>query len=98
MAEDKLTLDKSTIESVVKFLLVPPVIFVHVWAVSTMWLWFVVPLGATPIGYWHTFGLSLFVGLFTMNTAKSDKKIEIEDIVGRMIALACVVGIGYLIK
>ena len=32
-------------------------------ALELMWRWFVVPLGAPPITYWHTLGLDTMLGL-----------------------------------
>ena len=40
-------------------------ILVGGFAVSTMWGWFIVPLGAPAMSLAHGYGLSLFVTLFT---------------------------------
>ena len=40
-------------------------ILVGGFAVSTMWCWFIVPLGAPAMSLAHGYGLSLFVSLFT---------------------------------
>ena len=40
-------------------------IIVGGFAVSTMWGWFIVPLGAPAMSLAHGYGLSLFVSLFT---------------------------------
>ena len=42
-------------------------ILVGGFAVSTMWGWFVVPLGAPVMSLAHGYGLSLFVSLFTQS-------------------------------
>lgn len=50
---------------------------------SQLWTWFVVPLGANPIGVAHAMGLGVLVGLFVANlrtsasqTKKTDKEIH----------------------
>lgn len=40
-------------------------ILVGGFAVSTMWGWFIVPLGAPAMSLAHGYGLTLFVSLFT---------------------------------
>lgn len=45
--------------------LVATAILVGGFAVSTMWGWFIVPLGAPAMSLAHGYGLSLFVTLFT---------------------------------
>ncbi len=41
-------------------------------ALSILWRWFVVPLGAPAIGMWHAAGLSAFVGFVTMKARDYD--------------------------
>lgn len=50
-----------------------PALLLRAWAVSKMWLWFVVPLGLPPIGYAHALGISLFVGWLTYQTPSTDQ-------------------------
>lgn len=38
----------------------------------TYWMWFIVPLGAPKITWWHTFGLMAAWSLFKPNSASAD--------------------------
>lgn len=52
---------------VVLFLLVSFVtVLITAFTVSTMWGWFIVPLGVKAIGFAHAYGLSLLVTFFTI--------------------------------
>lgn len=48
------------------------------WALSTLWAWFLVPIGVTAIGINTALGISVIVGLFTTHlhqeSVKTDKK------------------------
>ena len=47
------------------FLAFPAAVVARAWALSTLWAWFVVPLGVVPIGWAHSFGLAVTVGMLT---------------------------------
>lgn len=46
-------------------LAVPPLAFLRGWAIATLWLWFVVPIGVPALTIWHAAGVSLIIGLLT---------------------------------
>lgn len=65
---------------------------------STMWAWFVVPLGVTAIGMAHATGLSLFVSYFRFkgkNTTK-DKQEYGEKVAQAIATMLFVLGVGYI--
>lgn len=43
----------------------------HGYIISTLWGWFVVPLGMKPITFVHGMGISVFVGLFKTTIDKT---------------------------
>jgi hypothetical protein len=44
-----------------------PVYCVNVWISLALWRWFVVPLGAMDLGYWHMLGLTGLLSALTKN-------------------------------
>ena len=53
---------------IVLVLLMPLVILItmfHTFVISTLYGWFLVPLGCTAIKFWNMYGIMLFVNLFT---------------------------------
>lgn len=40
------------------------------WIISSYWHWFIVPLGAAPIGFWHAAGIAM--GLRSLHWTLSD--------------------------
>jgi hypothetical protein len=40
--------------------------FYDAWVVLMLWSWFIVPLGAVRIHYWHAYGLDLVIGLMAV--------------------------------
>ena len=42
--------------------------FFRVYAMTVLWRWFLVPLGAPPVGLWHMCGLGALLGLFRWKT------------------------------
>jgi len=53
------------------------------WAVSILWNWFIVPLGACSITLWHGAGIALLIGYLTyqvdLKRQKSEEKDKTED-------------------
>ena len=47
--------------------------FLTVRVLTDMWAWFVVPLGAFALPYWHMAGLFIFTGVIFMNKDKLAK-------------------------
>jgi len=61
------------------FIVVTPIsFFLAAAAVKLGWLWFVVPLGVSPIGYLHAVGLAMLAG-FMARTPRSDKGCAEKD-------------------
>ena len=49
---------------VLLLVVVPLLALLNGWALSILWGWFIVPLGAPPIGVFHGAGLGILVSLF----------------------------------
>ena len=55
---------------------------------STLWGWFVVPLGVKAITYWHAVGLTCVTGAFIgVRNDKSDESESVGDVVGKSILM-----------
>jgi len=54
---------QSPISIAVALLLLPFSILLGAYVLKTLWWWFVVPLGASPVGMAHAYGLSTIVAL-----------------------------------
>jgi len=63
--------------------------------IQDMWSWFVVPLGAPPIGIAHGLGLRLTLSWCTAITRPNDDKFS-EVVVRGACITAMVWGLGYL--
>lgn len=57
---------------IVGLVALPFTIALRGWAISYLWLWFVVPLGVVPIGIAHACGISVIVAVLATRVAKSD--------------------------
>lgn len=44
----------------------PAGILLRGWVILSYWAWFIIPLGAPAIGFWHALGASALVGYLTM--------------------------------
>ncbi|WP_413460726.1 hypothetical protein [Herbaspirillum huttiense] len=71
---------------------------------STLWGWFIVPLGVSAITYWHAVGLSAVVGVFfggsfsLRSDGESPVEAAFEDILkAALVPLFCL-GIGWVAK
>lgn len=47
-------------------------IFVGAWAFSTLWSWFIVPIGVPAIGYAHAYGLMIVASFLKMRPKDFD--------------------------
>lgn len=62
--------------AVLTLILSVPLVILSGIIVQDAWGWFIVPLGAEPIGLAHTIGLSMLVGYYKMNAKKVQEKDE----------------------
>lgn len=46
---------------------------------TSAWGWFIVPLGVVPIGFWHAYGISMTVKLFSIGWGKIEDSKKIES-------------------
>lgn len=46
------------------------------WVLSTLWAWFLVPIGAPAIGIATALGISVIIGLFTMHLNHETVKVS----------------------
>jgi hypothetical protein len=76
-------------------------IFVDGWALWQLWQWFVVPLGAPPIGYWHACGIDLMIGMVLAMSLPRPPDEESGKTIGyaaaKVLIAPLTVGIGLLI-
>ena len=65
-----------------KFLEIIAMILISViitgWAVSTLWGWFIVPLGVQALSFAHAYGISVMASVF-MGTRGIKDKVELSD-------------------
>ena len=65
-------------------------IIVRGWALSTLWLWFLVPIGAPVIGITTALGISVILGLFTAHlnqeASKDNKSKTLSELYGTIVA------------
>lgn len=69
------------------------------WAVSTLWGWFIVPLGVEDITYIHAIGVAIFIGMFTNSASEnSDKDNEwLAKAVAKLLWPVLAVGLGWIV-
>lgn len=74
------------------------------YVLSTLWGWFMVPLGLHPIGVALAIGVSLVIGLFTHQTHPTDYKKEdrrpattIGELIGQILSPFFVLFVGYIV-
>lgn len=61
------------------------------WALSTLWAWFLVPIGLPAIGIATALGISVIIGLFTVHLNNDKIKVDknsSSDMIGTIIAKA----------
>ena len=91
--------------SVVMFLFLAPLFVVYIifsfgFVLSYLWLWFVVPLGVSPIGVLHSYGLSLVVLMMTLRPSiykNDEKEVDKGKIVGIFLSPWISLLIGYVV-
>jgi len=54
-----------------------PLLLTHAWIFKTMWIWFLVPLGAPIISLWAAVGLKLVYSVVSKTTDSNDEKSEV---------------------
>lgn len=86
-------------------LALPFTIAVRGWALASLWLWFVVPLGVPNISTVHAYGLSVLISLFGSSFAKPEStqvKSRESVIIGHLITAFATpmfaVGMGWIVK
>lgn len=65
---------------VIGFLVSIPLGLYKGWVIHLLWRWFVVPLGVDPIGVAHAWGLSLLVGLMTVQRDSERAETPLEGL------------------
>lgn len=71
------------------------------WVVYQMYTWFVVPLGAPGLNFWHIWGLFLLWGILKYRAGKSNKdgfKETFTQVTGQVVGVLVVLLVGWLIK
>jgi uncharacterized membrane protein len=67
------------------------------YVLTVMWAWFVMPLGARPLGVAHAIGLAMLVGFLT-HPAKSDPARKVMDaVVTAFLAPAIALALGWVV-
>jgi hypothetical protein len=73
--------------------------FFRVYAMTVLWRWFLMPLGAPPIGLWHMCGIGALLGLFRWNAydpEESKRQMAWQAVTAFCLAPAFALGVGYL--
>jgi hypothetical protein len=72
----------------------------EVFAVKTLWNWFIVPLGMQPMTWALAIGAGLFVGVFRYQWKPSSKLTHwqaIEAVLSRTLVVSVSLGVGWLV-
>lgn len=57
------------------------------WLATDLWLWFIVPLGASPISVLHMYGLFLIIGLLKYSPSSTNsEKFNWEKAIGQILS------------
>lgn len=78
-----------------------PFALFNTWAVWLMYGWFVLPLGAPGLSFWHTLGLILLIGLLRGGSGIKDEGSlgeKILKLVVRIVITLVIVLAGFVIK
>ena len=79
----------------------------NAYVIQHLWLWYVVPLGVSPMSYWHAYGFGLFLSLAAVfnypTTAIKDLKeitpqIRMLSSLSKMLAVVMILGIGFAVQ
>ena len=83
----------------VAFLLFLVVSFiVNDWALSVLWKWFILPLGAPQLSIGSAIGLSIVVGFLTAKPQDSKKEVDWTTVVpSALLSPLIAVGIGWIV-
>lgn len=90
------------VSTIVAIFIVGPLLFIEQgWAISTLWNWFIAPLGAPQIGIATALGVSLTASLLSFKGREyEDKRTpreKIERLVGFFLVPLVGVGIGWIV-
>lgn len=75
--------------------------FFDAFVLLRLWQWFIVPLGAVHIGYWHAYGIDNCIMLLVLPLTQKtdDEPFDAEKaakaVTGRFFGYALVLGVGY---
>lgn len=86
----------STGESLVMLLVSLGTLALEGVVVMQLWRWFVVPLGVTPIGYWHGMGLSILASQLTHQHAPKPDEDSTAILARSLTATLLLWGLGAL--
>lgn len=79
----------------------PILFFIQGWSVSTLWNWFIAPLGAPQIGIATALGISLTVSVIRFKGTKSEdatsSRERLERLIGFFLTPIIGVGIGWVV-
>lgn len=83
-------------------IVVGPLLFLlQGWSISTLWNWFIAPLGAPEIGIATALGISLTAGVLRFKGTRNDdnvsRKERLERVVGYFLVPVIAVGIGWVV-
>lgn len=71
-------------------------VFVEARVFLDLWRWFVVPLGATQLTYWHAFGIGVLINMCVRaNGVPRDTEKEVYEVTGLVLGAW---GIGWLVS
>lgn len=69
------------------------------WALSTLWAWFIVPIGFPAIGWAHAYGIMMLLNLFKLKASDFDTKIDtgFEESIKRLLffILTYTIAVGF---
>lgn len=83
-------------------LVAPVVIAIRGWALSLLWGWFMVPLGAPSLSVWHASGLVVLLWICLRQPPDlqkrddDDKSSVFEDIFANVLLSGLVAGLGWI--
>ena len=91
---------KDIITIVATLVLIPLLMIEQGWAISTLWDWFIVPLGAPAIGIATAIGASIIVGVARMKHDYEDDRPDrkFERLVYSFLTPLVAVSIGWIVK